>query len=280
MADQGQQPLRLYCQVGTQSGIRCRVGPVGGTAGASGDGHGPGRPAAFYGTGPEPRDADVLLILENPVPFMPPQEGPGIDSKIVWVDVDPVQSRYKTMEYHADLWLAVPTVTAVRAIHDAAESLLTQSDLRRIADRRTRLEERKREMIAESEKLAQQAGKRRPMHPRWVAYELGKILESDAIVLDEGLSNSGHVQTYHRRAEPNTYFGSGGSSGGWGSGAAFGAKLARPQSDVVLVTGDGFFMFGTPLPALWSAAHYKAPFLTVVFTNRSYSTGTSGVKRT
>ena len=234
----------------------------------------------FYGTGPEPRDADVLLILENPVPFMPPQEGPGIDSKIVWVDVDPVQSRYKTMEYHADLWLAVPAVTALRAIQDAAEGLLTHSDLRRITDRRTRLEERKREMIAESEKLAQQAGKRRPMHPRWVAYELGKILEPDAIVLDEALSNSGHVQTYHRRAEPNTYFGSGGSAGGWGSGAAFGAKLARPQSDVVLATGDGFFMFGTPLPALWSTAHYKAPFLTVVFTNRSYSTGTSGVKRT
>jgi acetolactate synthase I/II/III large subunit len=234
----------------------------------------------FYGTGPEPKDADVLLILENPVPFMPPQEGPGPDRKIAWIDVDPVQSRYKTMEYHADLWLPVPTVTAVRAIHDAAEGLLTQSDLRRIADRRARLEERKREMIAESERLAQEAGKRRPMHPRWVAYELGKILESDAIVLDEALSNSGHVQTYHRRAEPNTYFGSGGSSGGWGSGAAFGAKLARPQSDVVLVTGDGFFMFGTPLPALWSAAHYKTSFLTVVFTNRSYSTGTSGVKRT
>jgi acetolactate synthase I/II/III large subunit len=234
----------------------------------------------LYGTGPEPKDADVLLILENPVPFMPPQEGPGPDSKIAWVDVDPVQSRYKTMEYHADLWLPVPAFTAARAIHDAAEGLLTQGDLRRIADRRARLEERKREMIAESEKLAQEAGKRRPMHPRWVAYELGKILESAAIVLDEALSNSGHVQTYHRRAEPNTYFGGGGSSGGWGSGAAFGAKLARPQSDVVLLTGDGFFMFGTPLPALWSAAHYKAPFLTVVFTNRSYSTGTSGLKRT
>ena len=38
-------------------------------------------------------------------------------------------------------------------------------------------------------------------------------------------------------------------------------------------------MFGTPMPALWSAAHYKAPFLTVVFVNRSYTTGTNGLKR-
>jgi acetolactate synthase I/II/III large subunit len=234
----------------------------------------------FYGTGPEPKDADVLLVLENPVPFLPPQESPKAESKIVWVDVDPVQSRYKTMEYHADLWLPVPAVTAARAIHDAATGMLTRSDISRIAERRSRLEERKREINLSLEKAAQQAGKRRPMHPRWVAYEVGKILEPDAIVLDEALSNSGYVQDYHRRAAQNTYFGGGGSSGGWGAGAAFGAKLAQPASDVVLVTGDGFFMFGTPLPALWSAAHYKAPFLTVVFTNRSYSTGTSGLKRT
>ena len=38
-------------------------------------------------------------------------------------------------------------------------------------------------------------------------------------------------------------------------------------------------MFGTPMPALWSAAHYKAPFLAVVFVNRSYTTGTNGLKR-
>lgn len=234
----------------------------------------------LYGTGPESKDADVLLIVENPVPFMPPLEAPKPESKIAWIDVDPVQSRYKTMEYHADLWLPVPAVTAIRAIHDAATGLLTRGDMSRIAERRARLEERKREMIADLEKVAQQAGKRRPLHPRWVAYQLGKILEADTIVLDEALSNSGYVQDYHRRAAPDTYFSSGGSSGGWGAGAAFGAKLARPESDVVLVTGDGFFMFGTPLPALWSAAHYNAPFLTVIFTNRSYSTGTTGVKRT
>ncbi|MCH7890985.1 MAG: FAD-dependent oxidoreductase, partial [Gemmatimonadetes bacterium] len=47
--------------------------------------------------------------------------------------------------------------------------------------------------------------------------------------------------------------------------------------DVVLATGDGYFMFGTPLAALWSAAHYGAAFLSVVFVNRSYSTGTMGL---
>ena len=39
-------------------------------------------------------------------------------------------------------------------------------------------------------------------------------------------------------------------------------------------------MFGTPLPALWTASHYKAAFLSVVFVNRSYTTGTNGLVRT
>src|ERR1051326_4817590 len=33
-------------------------------------------------------------------------------------------------------------------------------------------------------------------------------------------------------------------------------------------------MFGTPVHALWAAKHYKAPFMAVVYQNRSYSTGT------
>ena len=45
----------------------------------------------------------------------------------------------------------------------------------------------------------------------------------------------------------------------------------------VLVTGDGYFMFGSPLAALWASGHYKLPFLTVVFVNKSYSTGTAGL---
>ena len=232
----------------------------------------------LYGTGPEPKDADALLIIENPGPFMPPVGSPKARAKIVWVDPDPVQSRYKTMEFSADLWLPVTAAAAARAIYEAATGLLSKSDMSRIADRRGRLETRKREIAAVEETRAAEAARRTPLHPRVVGYELGKILEPDTILLDDSLSNSMHVQAHHGRSQPSTWFKSGGSAGGWGSGAAFGAKLAKPDSDVVLATGDGYFMFGTPLPALWCAAHYKAAFLTVVFVNRSYSTGTTGLK--
>ena len=201
----------------------------------------------LFGTGPEPKDSDALLVIEPPTPFRPGLPSPRSDAKIVWVDVDPVYSRYKTMEHRADLWLPVSASGAAQAIYEAATNLLTTGDMSRISDRRARLEQRKLELEAAAEEQALQAGKRNPLHPRWVAYQLGQVLEPDTILLDDALSSAPFVQAYRGRTQPGTYFKSGGSSGGWGSGAAFGAKLARPQSDVILASGDGYFMFGTPL---------------------------------
>jgi acetolactate synthase-1/2/3 large subunit len=53
-----------------------------------------------------------------------------------------------------------------------------------------------------------------------------------------------------------------------------GAKCAAPDRDIIADSGDGFYMFGTPAPALWAAAHYRLPFMIIVYQNRSYTTGT------
>ena len=232
----------------------------------------------LYGTGPAAPDADVVLVMEDIVPYMP-DAAPGPDARIAWVSVDPVFSRLKTFEQRADLWLACSPSGAAKAIYDAATVLLTQTDMSRIEARRERLTQRKQEMTTREDDLAQEAAARSVPTGLLVSYELGKLLEPDTIVLNDGLSNGGFVQTYARRERVNTYFRSGSSSGGWGAGAAFGIKLSAPQREVVLASGDGYFTFGTPMAALWAAKHHHAPFLSVVFVNRSYSTGTTGLRR-
>ena len=232
-----------------------------------------------YGTGPAATDADVVLVMEDVVPFIPGRNAPGPEAKIAWVAMDPVLSRYKTMEFRADLWIPASVAAVARAVHEAATGLLTQNDLRHIADRRARLEQCKRELVAREEALAEEDLARRQLTGRVVASELGKLLAPEAIVLNDGLSNGGFVQSYARRTQPGTYFRSGSSSGGWGSGASVGVKLARPDQDVVHATGDGYFMFGTPLAALWAAGHHKAAYLAVVFVNGSYSTGTTELRQ-
>ena len=234
----------------------------------------------LYGTGPEPKDADALVVIESPMPWIPQTESPSPDAAIAWIDPDPVQSRYKTMEFQADLWLPVDAAAAARAIYEAATGMLSKSDMSRIADRRERLERRKHELEEAAEKNARRAAQRIPIDPAWVSYQIQQILEPEALLLDDALSNSGSLREFNRRSLPNTYFRRSGSSGGWGIGAAVGAKLAKPDCDVVLATGDGFFMFGSPMEALWAASYHKAPFLSVIYTNRSYSTGTMGLRST
>jgi acetolactate synthase-1/2/3 large subunit len=140
------------------------------------------------------------------------------------------------------------------------------------------LQQRKAELNAHAEQEGEEAARGPIPTGRQVAYELGKLLEPDAILLNDGLSNGGFVQQYSNRDRAGTYYRSGSSSGGWGSGAAFGAKIAQPDRDVVLASGDGYFAFGTPEMALWAAGFHKAPYMAVVFVNGTYSTGTSGLR--
>jgi acetolactate synthase-1/2/3 large subunit len=98
-------------------------------------------------------------------------------------------------------------------------------------------------------------------------------MDENCIMLDETLMLS-PLPRYLRFSEPATYFRNPGSGGGWCAGAALGAKLARPDRDVVTVTGDGFYMYSVPNVAIASAVRYKAPFMSIIYQNRSYSTGT------
>ncbi len=232
----------------------------------------------LYGSGPRAPEVDVALVLESVRPWSPDaKNSPAAGAKIAWVSIDPVQSRIKTLEFRADYWIPASAELTLRAIREAATGMLDASDLSRIAERRKRLEQRKRIIAAEEESLAQKSGAKPRPDQRWACYELGRLLDPDAIVLNDVTAVHAYAQTYLRRDQPGTFFRSGTSTGGWGAGAAFGAKIAAPDRDVVLVTGDGFYMFGEPMAALWSARQLKAPYLTVVIVNASYSTGTTGL---
>jgi thiamine pyrophosphate-dependent acetolactate synthase large subunit-like protein len=56
---------------------------------------------------------------------------------------------------------------------------------------------------------------------------------------------------------------------GMGLAVSIGAKLAEPDRQVVLFTGDGAMLF-SQLELLWSASRYRAPITVIVFNNRSY----------
>ena len=219
------------------------------------------------------RDADVVLVLEADVPWVPGPQAPGPDARIIVIGLDPIQINIPTYEFTADLRITADSLLALRALREAVEPLITTSDRARYADRAARWAEAAQARVRRVEQEALAVATKSPIDPLWLSYQIGQVLDDNCLLLDETLV-AAPVYRYVRFSQPHRYFRNPGSSGGWGAGAALGAKLAAPERDVVLVTGDGFYMYAVPNPAIWAAVHYGAPFMTVIFQNRSYSTGT------
>lgn len=219
------------------------------------------------------KDADFVLALDVDVPWAIGSDAPPDDAFVAVVDVEPSKRRIPTMEFTADLRLTADALPAIEMLEAEARRLMSDSDRRRFEARAKTWAEasaQRRRGLAEA---AQARAAAVPIDPAWLSYQIGSVLDDECMVFDD-TNATNPIHNYLNLARPGSYFFNPGSSGGWAPGAALGAKLAEPQRDVIAVTGDGFYMFGTPIHALWSAAHYGAPFLTVVYQNRSYSTGT------
>lgn len=232
----------------------------------------------LHRSGPPLSDADVVLVVEAQVPWVPGKSGPARDSKVAFIGIDPIASSIPTVEFTADLRLQTDAARALNELYEAAARSLDAAGRRRVAERFERIRQRRAAQEREAEDLALEAGRSTEIQPRWLCHELGRLVDREAILIDDSLSSSSLVQRYYRGDRAGSFFRSGGSAGGWGVGAAVGAKMAAPQRDVVLAVGDGYYMFGVPYAALWTAKAYGAPFLAVVFQNRSYATGTLQVE--
>ena len=73
---------------------------------------------------------------------------------------------------------------------------------------------------------------------------MNQALKPEDIVVSEAVRNAGAVLNHINRSVPGTYISSAGGGLGYSGAMAVGAKLARPQSRVVQIAGDGSFHRG------------------------------------
>ena len=111
----------------------------------------------------------------------------------------------------------------------------------------------------------------KPIAAEWLCRCIGQALDDNAIVVEEAVTNCASVLRQVCRTKQGTFLSSQGHSLGWALGAALGASLARPRSIVAALVGDGSFIFGHPIPALWAAKAYHAPFLCIILNNGRYN---------
>jgi thiamine pyrophosphate-dependent acetolactate synthase large subunit-like protein len=109
-----------------------------------------------------------------------------------------------------------------------------------------------------------------PIRLERLAVELEAGLDKDTIYVNDTDSGKKMDAFMSFGGKDKTYVANGPNILGWGMSAGLGAKLARPDSPVVAILGDGAFLFGGPQP-LWSQARYNVPVLNIVLNNLSYN---------
>ena len=209
--------------------------------------------------------ADVVLVIDSIVPWIPRAATPGRNAKIIHISADPLAQRYPFRDIEADLLITAEPYAALtslrKALRDAkANGKATEARRKVVAAAREDLE-------AKRQKLLDTARNATPIHSAWLAACINEIKSEDTIVVSELGVPVGQLNlTRH-----GTYLGNMLAGGlGFGLGAALGAKLAAPQRDVIVAVGDGSYMFGNPLPYHYVGRAENLPTLTIIANNHSW----------
>ncbi|MGX1306822.1 acetolactate synthase-1/2/3 large subunit [Amorphus suaedae] len=210
-----------------------------------------------YDVTPHIGDADLVIVAECDVPWIPSHHTLADDAKVLHLGVDPLFSRYPMRTFPVTASVAGDAVSILQALATAPAA----DDV--LAGRRSWLEakqEKKRAALAANPPK----GGAGPSSNAWLAKCLADVQRpTDAFVLETPFPI-----VHMSFSEPGTYFSTPSAGGlGWGLGASLGVKLGSPERRVIAVVGDGSYMFGNPTPAHMMARSMEIPTLTVIINN-------------
>ncbi|KAF4813302.1 Benzoylformate decarboxylase [Colletotrichum tropicale] len=223
------------------------------------------------------RTADVILVLDCDVPWIPTRCKPRTDACVIHVDVDPLKHNMPVFyinaqhRYQANAFVAVTQIKDYIVSNDEIQSVVT-SPL--YAMRILGLQE------AHASRMIRIADEAKPSPEGFFGTpnlmdQLRKAVPKDTIFVVEAVTNTQSVAEQLRLTTPGSWFNSGGGGLGWSGGAALGVKMASDftgsRQFVCQVVGDGSYMFSFPASVYWIAQRYKIPILTIVLNNKGWN---------
>ncbi len=224
-------------------------------------------------------DADVGLLLDVDVPWLPKYVADNPATRWIQVDVDAVKKAFPMWGFATDLRLqgdcAAVLAQVLAIVRAEADAGFRERAASRIAGW-----EAARQNRAQAIRTAAAAPERSDaISPDFLCAALNAVLSEDDIVINEAIRNTNAVLNQIVRTRAQTYFGLAGGGLGFSGGMALGAKLARARSRVVQIIGDGGFHFSNPASVYAIAQQYRLPVFTVVLDNGGWQAVKEAVLR-
>jgi acetolactate synthase-1/2/3 large subunit len=235
----------------------------------------------FAGFDPAPllERADVGLLLDTDVPFVP-QYARRVEA-IEWIqiDIDPLKSDFPMWGFPTDIRVQADCATVLEQVLEVVIARADDDYRKRVAARIARWSAARDAVAARRAAAAANRGVPDALGAAYLLATLNAKLSQEDIVVNEAIRNAPLVQEHIRRTQPHSYLGLAGGGLGFSGGMALGLKLARPERRVVQIIGDGAFHFSSPDSVFAVAQQYRLPILTVVLDNGGWQAVKSSVQR-
>src|SRR3984957_4187677 len=219
----------------------------------------------FQGSAPGPllADADLVIVFDTDVPWLPSKEAPPPDARIVQIGEDPLHRRLPMRGFPSDLTITATCLSVLEALERALASRATPH----VESRDAWLRDRSRGLHEAWRAEAERAGRSEHVTLPWLNHCLREIVDADTKVINEYSFQQQHCPLH----TPGSLFAVSSAGGlGWGFPASLGVKLASPGSLVVSLLGDGAYMFANPTACHYTAQVRKLPVLTIIYNNALY----------
>jgi len=215
--------------------------------------------------------ADLVVLLDVDVPWLGHEGLLAPNTYIVHVDVDTIKRDLPMWGFASHLRLEGDCAAVLRAVRSALAAQSTAAFEQQVKERLVALQAARVERAARVAQARARPGERGAIAVDYVCHCLNEALRPEDIVVNEAVSNTGAVLNHMNRSLPGTYISSAGGGLGYSGAMALGAKLARPQSRVVQIVGDGSFHLGTPTSVYAVAQEQALPIFTVVLDNAGWA---------
>lgn len=212
-------------------------------------------------------DADLVLVLDSDIPWIPYKNKPASNAQIFYIDADPLKENIPLWYIPSESFHRADSLIALQQINAYLDGVqMNQEAIQLRYEKFAAVHAKQREEWSQLEQLQNSD----VITPQYLTACIREAIDEDTVILTETITNYETVSRHLGRNKPGTLFGSGASSLGWHGGAAIGAKLAAPEKTIISLTGDGSYIFSNPTPVHWIARKYDTPFLTIIYNNRGW----------
>ena len=222
------------------------------------------------------KTADVILVIDCDVPWIPTQCKPSPSAKIFHIDSDPLKQQMPLFYLAAVARYRADSFTALSQLN---EYLATSIDLIEELDEPVFAQRWDSLSISHSQRLSRISELARPHEDGsfgsgHLCSMIRKIAPKDTIFCIEAVTNTFFLADNIQATLPGSWFNCGAGGLGWSGGAALGIKLASEFENgagkgklVCQIVGDGSYMFSLPASVYWISRRYKIPVLTIILNN-------------